>query len=435
MNISIVGTGYVGLPTGIGLASLGHSVTCIDIDDNKIKKLNAGELTLYEKGLNELFKQTLNKSLFFSTDFNSVKNADVVLIAVGTPMNKETKAADLKYIWSATQSIAKNIRKYTVVCDKSTVPVGTGDKVESIIKQINPNADFDVVSLPEFLREGFAVEDFYHPDRIIIGTEAKRAYETIVRMYSPLLVRQTGDNKTTVLKVSRKSAEAIKYASNSFLAVKIHFINEMSDFCEKSGANIRDVAKGIGLDTRIGPKFLEPGPGYGGSCFPKDTNAMVKMGKEYGVTLSLIETAIKNNENRKVNMAHRIINAVGKNNDKLKVGVLGLAFKAGTDDCRDSPAMEIALHLITLGAEVHAYDPKAMEIARSISTDIIYFDTAEQACEGVDVVAILTEWEEFKNINLHRLKCAMRGNVVVDLRKVFTKETVEKVGLSFITIG
>ena len=361
MKIAIIGTGYVGLPTGIGLAELGNEVVCVDKIEEKIASLSAGRATIYEDGMEELFqKHRKSGALSFTTDMEkAVNGADVVMLAVGTPPHPVTKEADLKYIYAAAEELAQYLNGYTVVATKSTVPVGTGDEVEAIIKKVNPTADYDVVSLPEFLREGFAVHDFFHPDRIVIGANNAKARNVLLKLYAPF------EGKTEFLLVNRKSSETIKYASNAFLAMKIHYINEMADFCEKAGADIREVAKGMGLDSRIGKKFLNPGPGYGGSCFPKDTNAMAQMGRKFGAHLNLIETTIAKNDERKVNMAKRVIDSLDKSTNG-KIAVWGLAFKGGTDDCRESPAMDIVSEIIKHSSNVTVYDPKAMDSAKEI---------------------------------------------------------------------
>ncbi|MCQ2966493.1 MAG: UDP-glucose/GDP-mannose dehydrogenase family protein [Alphaproteobacteria bacterium] len=428
MKIGIIGTGYVGLPSGVGFAELGHDVVCIDAIKQKIDDLNSGKITLYEDGLEELFnKNRLAGKIKFTTSMKEgVEGADVVIIAVGTPPHPVTKEADMKYIHAAAKELAQYITGYTVVADKSTVPVGTGDDVEKIIREVNPNADFDVVSLPEFLREGFAVHDFFNPDRIIVGANTERARKVIEDLYKPF-----GD-KANMVYVNRKSSETIKYASNAFLAMKIHYINEMANFCEKAGADVYEVAKGMGLDTRIGPKFLNPGPGYGGSCFPKDTNAMAVMARKYGVEMSLIETTIRQNDARKFDMAEKILKATnGKN-----IAVLGLAFKGGTDDCRQSPAMEIVNALLEKGAQIKAYDPKAMTVAKTLVGDKIeYANDAYDAVQGADAVAILTEWTCFKDLDLSKLKANMKSPVMVDLRNTFSKEQAESAGFKFTGIG
>ena len=431
MKVGIIGTGYVGLPTGVGLAELGNQVTCIDREPSKIDALQAGHITLYEDGLEELFHKNVQAGrIKFTTSMKEgVSDADLVIIAVGTPPHPVTKEADMKYIHAAATELAEYLTGYTVVATKSTVPVGTGDDVEALISKKNPFADFDVVSLPEFLREGFAVHDFFHPDRIVVGANTEKAKNAIKELYKPF------EGKTNMLFVKRRSAETIKYASNAFLAIKIHYINEMANFCEKTGANIEEVAKGMGLDTRIGNRFLNPGPGYGGSCFPKDTMAMSYMARQNGVDMTLINAAIKGNAERKKQMAQRILDAI-KDIENPKIAVLGLAFKDGTDDCRESPAMEIVGELITQGANIIAYDPKAMGTACNlVGNKIQYADTMYQALKDADVLAILTEWTEFKNIDLEQAAHLMRHKKIIDCRNLIDVAKAKDLGFEYQGIG
>lgn len=431
MKVAIIGTGYVGLPTGIGLSELGNQVVCIDKIEEKIRSLQNGKATIYEDGMEDLFQKNLASGrLSFTTDMRAgVKGADVVMIAVGTPPHPVTKEADLQYIYAAAGELAPHLDGYTVVATKSTVPVRTGDEVEAIIRRVNPQADFDTVSLPEFLREGFAIHDFFNPDRIVIGANSDRARQVLLDLYRPF------EGKTKFLLVSRKSSETIKYASNAFLAMKIHYINEMADFCEQAGADIREVAQGMGLDSRIGNKFLNPGPGYGGSCFPKDTNAMAQMGRKYGARLSLIETTIARNDERKARMGRRALEMV-QNRKDAKIAVLGLAFKGGTDDCRDSPAMQILEEILKHNANVCVYDPKAMENAqRLLNTRVSYADSAEEACKGADLAVILTEWEEFKDLDLSKLKQTMKMPQILDLRNMLDGQSAQDQGFVYSCIG
>ena len=431
MKIAIIGTGYVGLPTGVGLAELGNQVVCVDKIAAKIEALTQGKVTLYEDGLEELYLKHLKSgALRFTLDMReAVDGADVVMIAVGTPPHPVTKEADLQYIYAAAEELAAYLDGYTVVATKSTVPVGTGDEIEAIIKKVNPAADVDVISLPEFLREGFAVHDFFHPDRIVIGTDSQRAREVMRRLYAPFA------DKTEMLEVSRRSSETIKYASNAFLAMKIHYINEMADFCEKADADVNEVAKGMGTDSRIGRKFLNPGPGYGGSCFPKDTNAMAQMGRKFGAMLNLIETTIAKNDERKLEMAKRVAAAV-KHNPEAKIAVLGLAFKGGTDDCRESPAMQILEKLLHYNRNVTVYDPQAMENARAVLGDrVSYAADPYEACAGADIAVILTEWENFKHLDLEKLKAKMLQMQIMDLRNLLNKEEVCRQGFCYSCIG
>ena len=432
MKVAIIGTGYVGLPTGVGLAELGNQVTCIDREPSKINALKEGKITLFEEGLEELFHKNVKAGrICFTTSMkDGVENADLVIIAVGTPPHPITKEADMKYIHAAATELAEYLRGYTVIATKSTVPVGTGDDIEMLISKKNPTADFDVVSLPEFLREGFAVYDFFHPDRIVVGANTKRAKEVILELYKPF------KGKTNMLFVKRRSSETIKYASNAFLAIKIHYINEMANFCEKAGADVYEVALGMGADSRIGPKFLNPGPGYGGSCFPKDTNAMAYMGRTNGVDLSLIEAAIKGNDLRKKQMAKRVLNMVATQKTP-KIAVLGLSFKGGTDDCRESPAMEILNEILAVpGPKVTAYDPKAMENAKKLlGNKVQYAKDAYEAVKGADVLVILTEWNQFKKLDLEKLAKLMKHKRMVDLRNTFRPEDVKVAGFEYVGVG
>lgn len=432
MKVAIIGTGYVGLPTGVGLAELGNQVTCIDREPSKIDALNAGKITLFEEGLEELFHKNVKAGrIKFTTSMKEgIESADLVIIAVGTPPHPITKEADMKYIHAAATELADYLTGYTVVATKSTVPVGTGDDIETLISKKNPKADFDVVSLPEFLREGFAVYDFFHPDRIVVGANTKRAKEVISELYKPF------KGKTNMLFVKRRSSETIKYASNAFLAIKIHYINEMANFCEKSGADVYEVALGMGADSRIGPKFLNPGPGYGGSCFPKDTNAMAFMGRMNGVDLSLIETAIKGNDQRKKQMAKRVLDCVAGQKTP-RIAVLGLAFKGGTDDCRESPAMEILGEILSVpGPKVTVYDPKAMDNARKmLGNKVMYAKDAYEAAKGADVLVILTEWNSFKKLDLAKLAGLMNHKRIVDLRNTFRTEDAVNAGFEYQGIG
>lgn len=431
MKIGIIGTGYVGLPTGVGLAELGNEVVCIDKDEEKIKSLKSGKVTIFEDGLEDLFKKNIqNEKLKFTSSMEEgVKNADVVIIAVGTPPHPVTKEADMKYIHQAAEELAQYINGYTVVATKSTVPVGTGDEIEAIIKKTNSKAEFDVVSLPEFLREGFAIHDFFEPDRIVVGTNSPKATEVIKKLYEPF------EGKAEILFVKRKSSETIKYASNAFLAMKIHYINEMADFCEKSGADAFEVAKGMGLDSRIGKRFLNPGPGYGGSCFPKDTNAMAYMGKKYGAPLSLIEATIRGNDLRKTQMAMRIIKAV-EGIDNPKIAIWGLAFKNGTDDVRESPAMQIVEQLLKNNARLCVYDPKAVANAKKILGDKVEYASSElKAVKNADAVAVLTEWDEFSKVDLQELKKQMKTPKIVDLRNMLKEKNPVNMGFEYYCIG
>lgn len=431
MKIGIIGTGYVGLPTGVGLAELGNDVICIDREKSKIDTLNNGILTIYEDNLEDLFHKNVKEGrLKFTTSMKEgIKDADLVIIAVGTPPHPVTKEADMKYIHAAATELADYLTGYTVIATKSTVPVGTGDDIESLISKKNPNAEFDVLSLPEFLREGFAVYDFFNPDRIIVGTNSQRAKAVIEKLYEPF------KGKSELLFVSRRSSETIKYASNAFLAIKIHYINEMANFCEKSGADILEVAKGMGLDTRIGDRFLNPGPGYGGSCFPKDTLAMAFMGKQNDIDLTLINAAIKGNEERKNHMSERILNSI-KDIKNPKIAVLGLAFKDGTDDCRESPAVDIVFRLLEQKVKICAYDPKAMDLAKQILGDKIdYASSMYEAIKDADVIVMLTEWKEFSSFDLKKAYDLVRHKKIIDLRNLLDKNEAIKLGFEYQGVG
>lgn len=432
MKIGIIGTGYVGLPTGVGFAELGNEVVCIDMNLEKIEKLKSGNLTLYEDGLQDLFLKNLRagKLRFTSSMKEGIQGADVVFIAVGTPPHPITKEADMKYIYAAATELAEYLDDYTVIATKSTVPVGTGDEIEKLILKKNPKANFDVISLPEFLREGYAIHDFFNPDRIVVGANTEKARQIIKELYKPF------QNKTNILFVKRKSSETIKYASNAFLAVKIHYINEMANFCEKVGADISEVAQGMGLDKRIGNRFLNAGPGYGGSCFPKDTMAMAYMAHQNNVNLSLIDAAINGNLNRKKEMAERIYLSV-KNMQDPKIAVLGLAFKEGTDDCRQSPALEIiSFFLEKEWGHITAYDPKAMETAREILQDKIdYSEDIYSLIKGADALVILTEWPEFKTLDLDKVGSLMNHKVILDFRNMLDKDKALSAGFVYQCIG
>ena len=412
MRIAIIGTGYVGLPTGAGLAKLGHDVTCIDCDREKVEKLRAGQVTLFEEGLEDLLKSGLESGRLTFTDSmaQGVRGAQLILLAVGTPPDRRTGQADLRYLFGAVKEVAPFLPSEAVVAVKSTVPVGTGDEVEKRIRKTNPKARVEVISLPEFLREGYAVHDFFHPVRIVVGTQSQKARELIQELYAPL------PNATRFLFVARRSSEAIKYASNAFLAVKIHYINEMADFCEAAGANIHEVAQGMGLDSRIGPAFLKPGPGYGGSCFPKDTKAIEHMARKLGVELSLIRAAIKGNKKRREHMAQRILKEV-EDVPSPKIAVWGLAFKEGTDDCRESPAVEIVQCLTSHHVDVCVYDPQAMTTARRILGDSVqYAPDMYSAAQEADVLVILTEWPQFDAADWKRVANGLRSRHILDFR-------------------
>ena len=428
MKIAIIGTGYVGLPSGVGFAELGNEVCCIDNNISKIDLLNKGVLTLYEDGLEEMFKRNVQAGrLRFTTSMKEgVSTADLVIIAVGTPPHPVTKEADLQYIEAAANELAHYLKNYTVVATKSTVPVGTGDKIEEIIRKINPKADADVISLPEFLREGFAIHDFFAPDRIVVGTNSERARTVMKELYAPF-------KSAKMLFVNRKSSETIKYASNAFLAVKLNYINEMANFCEKTGADIDEVAEGMGLDTRIGNKFLKAGPGFGGSCFPKDTHAMSFMARQYGITMPLIDTTIAENDARPALMAERILNLADAN---AKIAVLGLAFKDGTDDCRTSPAIQIISKMLEKKANITAYDPKAnISALKILGNKIAYAENAYDAVKDADVIAILTEWKQFKELDWRKIATLVKNKIIMDYRNLLSSDEMQALGFTYCRIG
>ena len=433
MRVVVIGCGYVGLVSGACFAEFGFEVTCIDKDSEKISALRGGVVSLYEPGLDEIVsKNSLAGRLIFDDDLSAwVAGADVVLFAVGTPERRGDGHADLAFVYEAAEQVAEHLSGYTLLVTKSTVPIGTGRKIESIIKKAKPSADIDVVSNPEFLREGSAIEDFMRPDRIIVGADSERAKEMMRQLYRPLYIRET-----PILFTTLETAELIKYAANAFLAMKISYINQMADLCEVVGADIHDVAKGIGLDKRIGAKFLHPGPGYGGSCFPKDTLALVKTAEEYSASVSLVEEVVRYNAERKKNMAKRIIKAAGGSVKGKKIAVLGLSFKPETDDMRESSALTILPQLLKAGAKVSAYDPVAIEKAKPLLPKAIdYAKSAKDCLKGAEVLVVLTEWNEFRALTPSAIKKAMSGKVVVDLRNIYEPSAVSAAGLEYYGIG
>ncbi|HXY57203.1 MAG TPA: UDP-glucose/GDP-mannose dehydrogenase family protein [Methylocystis sp.] len=432
MNITMIGSGYVGLVSGACFADFGHIVTCVDTDAGKIERLKRGEIPIYEPGLDELVATNVRQErLFFTTDLApAVKGADAVFIGVGTPSRRGDGHADLSYVFAAAKTIAEALDGFTVVVNKSTVPVGTGDEVERIIREIRPDAEFAVVSNPEFLREGAAIEDFKRPDRVVIGTEDARAREVMAEIYRPLSL-----NEPPLHFVGRRTAELTKYAANAFLATKITFINEIADLCEKTGADVQDVARGIGLDKRIGGKFLHAGPGYGGSCFPKDTLALLKTGQDEGAPLRIVETVVAVNDARKRKMARKIMAALGGSARGKRIALLGLAFKPNTDDMRDAPSIAIVASLAGDGAEVHAYDPESMEQARPMMPEVVFHEDAYSAIEGADAMAIVTEWDAFRALDLDRVKRLLKAPVVVDLRNVYRPAEMRKRGFTYVSVG
>lgn len=432
MRITMIGSGYVGLVSGACLADFGHEVVCVDRDADKIAALEAGRIPIYEPGLETLVAENgAAGRLRFSTDLaGSVSGADVVFIAVGTPSRRGDGHADLSYVYAAAAEIAAALEGFTVVVTKSTVPVGTGDEVERIIGETNPNADFAVVSNPEFLREGAAIEDFKRPDRIVVGLGDERARAAMDEVYRPLYL-----NQSPMVYTTRRTSELIKYASNAYLAMKITFINEMADLCEKVGGNVQDVARGIGLDKRIGPKFLHAGPGFGGSCFPKDTLALVKTAQDNDAAVRLIETTVAVNDQRKRAMGRKVIGACGGSVRGRTVAVLGLTFKPNTDDMRDSPAIDVVRALQDGGAKVRAYDPEGMANAAALLDDVVYARDAYDCAAGADAVVIVTEWNAFRALDLGRLKAAMAGAVLVDLRNIYPPEDVVRHGFTYEGVG
>jgi UDPglucose 6-dehydrogenase len=431
MRIAMIGTGYVGLVSGACFADFGHSVVCIDKDPNKINRLLAGEIPIYEPGLDQLVADNVAAGrLSFTLEPDAISEAEVVFIAVGTPTRRGDGHADLSYVYAAAEEIAGLIKDFTVVVNKSTVPVGTGDEVEAIIRKTNPDAQFAVVSNPEFLREGAAIEDFKRPDRVVIGLEDERARSVMAEVYRPLSL-----NDFPVIYTTRRTSELIKYAGNAFLAMKITFINEMADLCEKVGADVQQVAKGIGLDGRIGSKFLHAGPGYGGSCFPKDTIALVRTAQQYGAPVRLVETTIDVNDKRKLALAERVRKATGGDLTGKTVGILGLTFKPNTDDMRDSPSLAVVPALQAMGATVQAYDPQGMREAAHLFSDLELKKGPYEVAEGADVLVILTEWNQFRALDLKRVKGLMKAPVLVDLRNVYKAAEARAAGFDYSSIG
>ncbi|OQW56528.1 MAG: UDP-glucose 6-dehydrogenase [Proteobacteria bacterium SG_bin9] len=432
MRIAMIGTGYVGLVSGACFADFGHHVTCVDKDAGKIAALKRGEIPIFEPGLDALVKTNADAGrLDFTTDLKGpVGEADAVFIAVGTPSRRGDGHADLSYVHAAAREIAAALTGFTVVITKSTVPVGTGDEVERIMRETNPAADFVVASNPEFLREGAAIRDFKHPDRIVVGTDDERARKVTTEIYRPLYL-----NQAPLMFTGRRTAELIKYAANAFLATKITFINEIADLAEKAGADVQEVARGIGLDNRIGGKFLHAGPGFGGSCFPKDTRALVKTAQDHDVPLRIVEAVLAVNDNRKRAMARKISAALGGNLRGKTVAVLGLTFKPNTDDMREAPSIPLITALRDQGAVVRAYDPVGMEQAKHELPEIDYAADPYSCAKGADALVIVTEWEQFRALNLERLKVEMRQPIVVDLRNVYRPEEMAELGFTYESVG
>ena len=430
-KIAIIGTGYVGLVSGAGIAEFGHDVTCVDIDKNKIQKLNSGEILIYEPELDSIVKRNKSKDrLKFSSDINkSIKSSDIIFIAVGTPQGKNGEA-DLTAIESVAKLIGENLNKYKIICTKSTVPIGTGKKIETIIKSINTSIEFDYVSNPEFLREGSAVKDFLKPDRVVIGARSKKAVEIMQDIYRPLYL-----NETPILSTSVETAEMIKYASNAFLALKISYINEIANLCDLVGADVQVVSKAMGQDGRISPKFLHPGPGFGGSCFPKDTMSLANIAKQNNIRMNTIEAAIKTNNAQKGLMVNKLKSLL---NNKIKdktIAVLGLAFKPQTDDIRDSASTIIIPRLIKEGAKINTYDPVAMDNFKSLKLNINYFNNWQDAVRDADALILLTEWNEFRGIDLSELKLLLKTPIVLDSKNILSIQKLRSFGFKYDNVG
>lgn len=428
----MIGSGYVGLVSGACFADFGHDVTCVDKDERKIEALKAGKIPIFEPGLDHLVSSNVSAGrLSFTTDVNgSVSDADVIFIAVGTPSRRGDGHADLSYVYAAAEEIAHSITGFTVIVNKSTVPVGTGDEVERIIREANPAVQFAVVSNPEFLREGAAIDDFKRPDRIVIGGHDPRALEIMRQVYRPLHI-----NKSPIVEMDRRGAELTKYAANAFLAVKITFINEIADLCEKVGADVQDIARGIGLDNRIGSKFLHAGPGYGGSCFPKDTLALLKTSQDFDAPQRIVEAVVNVNDQRKRAMGRKVITAMGGDVRGKTVAVLGLTFKPNTDDMRDSPAISVIQTLQDAGANVRAYDPEGMEQAQLVLNDVAYCNNAYETMEGADGLVLVTEWDAFRALDLIKVKGLLSQAIFVDLRNVYSRDVIEAAGFRYTAVG
>ena len=432
MNITMLGTGYVGLVSGTCFSEFGFNVCCVDKNNEKINNLNKGVMPIYEPGLKSLVKKNKDAGrLSFSNNIDEkIKISDIIFIAVGTPTRRGDGHADLTFVYEAAEQIAKNLVGYTVVITKSTVPVGTGHEIKKIIKKFNSKASFDVVSNPEFLREGNAIQDFMKPDRVVVGFENEKAKEMISLIYKPLYLIET-----PILFTDLKTAELIKYSANAFLALKISYINQMADLCEKVGADVHDIARGIGLDKRIGSKFLHPGPGYGGSCFPKDTLALVKTAKQNNSNISIIETVIEYNQKRKHDMVDKILNALDNKTENKKISILGLSFKPETDDMRESPSLDIIPQLQEKGIKISVFDPIAINEAKKLFTNIEFSTNIENCLHGSDALVILTEWNEFRSLSADQLKKHMKGNILIDLRNALNPNSFKKSEFTLIQLG
>ena len=430
-KITIIGTGYVGLVTGAGISEFGHDVTCVDIDEDKIKKLNSGEIPIYEPELNTIVKRNKSKErLKFSSDINeAIKKSEIIIIAVGTPQRKDGDS-NLSAVEDVAKVIGENLNNYKIICTKSTVPVGTGKKIEKIIKLSSNSLKFDYVSNPEFLREGSAVRDFLVPDRIVIGSRSKKAFKIMQDVYRPLYL-----NETPIVDTSVETAEMIKYASNAFLALKISYINEIANLCDSVGADVHVVSKAMGQDGRISPKFLHPGPGFGGSCFPKDTLALLNSGKQNNVKMNTIEAAIKTNNEQKIRMVTKLKALLNNKIKNKTIAVLGLAFKPQTDDIRDAASTIIIPRLIKEGAIINAYDPVAMDNFKKLNNEINYFKNWEDAAKGADALLLLTEWNEFRGIDLTKLKLLLKTPILLDSKNILSINDLHTLGFSFDNVG
>ena len=432
MKIAMIGTGYVGLVSGACFSEFGVDVICVDKDEDKIDQLNSCICPIFEPGLENLVKNNITAGrLSFTTDLaRAVKSADAVFIAVGTPSRRGDGHADLSFVYGAAAEVAANLQGYTVIVTKSTVPVGTGREVKRIVMETHPDAEFDIASNPEFLREGAAIDDFMRPDRIVIGTENKRAADMLSELYRPLYLLETPIVQTTL-----ESAELIKYAANTFLATKVTFINEFATLCEKVGADVQDIARGIGLDGRIGSKFLHAGPGYGGSCFPKDTLALVKTAQDVGAPIKIVETVVEINRRRKVRMAEKVITACDGTVNGKTIAVLGLTFKPNTDDMRDSPSLVIVPELQKAGAKIQAFDPQGMQEAKKFLNNLKFFKGPYEAMEGADALVIITEWNAFRALDLERVKGLLKSPILVDLRNIYNLVEMRKAGFVYFSVG
>ncbi|MGE0701138.1 MAG: UDP-glucose/GDP-mannose dehydrogenase family protein [Hyphomicrobiaceae bacterium] len=432
MRIVVVGSGYVGLVSGACFADFGHDVICVDKDHGKISRLEAGEMPIYEPGLDALVDANRRAGrLAFSTALaSSIKGAEVVFLAVGTPSRRGDGHADLTYVYQAAREVADAADGFLVIATKSTVPVGTGDEVERIVQKVRPDLGLGVASNPEFLREGSAIEDFKRPDRIVIGANEQRSRDVMAEVYRPLYL-----NQPPIMFTDRRTSELIKYAANAFLATKITFINEMADLCEQVGANVQEVARGIGLDNRIGSKFLHAGPGYGGSCFPKDTLALVKTAQDFAAPLRIVETVAAVNDQRKRAMARKVIQACGGSVRDKTIAVLGLTFKPNTDDMRDAPSIALVTALEDAGAHVRGFDPEGMQQAREVLPGLRLVDSAYACIDGADAVVIVTEWNEFRALDMRRVKALLKAPIVVDLRNVYRPEEMSRLGFTYVSVG